>query len=58
MELSVHVLVRFLDTLYCVDDVERVYQVDVNGAGVADESHDGGRLAFAEVDVETHAFEP
>ena len=58
MELSVRVLVRLLNALDILDDIESLYKVDVYARSVADKSEHGVMRAQAAVDGDTEAFEP
>ena len=58
MELSVRVLVRLLDSLDILDDIESLDKVDVDSRCVADESEHGVVLAEAAVNRDAEAFKP
>ena len=58
MELSVRVLVRLLDSLDILDDIESLDKVDVDSRCVSDESEHGVVLAEAAVNRDAEAFKP
>ena len=58
MELSVRVLVRLLDSLDILDDIESFDKIDVDTRCVTDESEHGVVLAEAAVNRDAEAFKP
>ena len=58
MKLSVRVLVRLLDSLDILDDIESLDKVDVDSRCVADESEHGVVFAEAAVNRDAEAFKP
>ena len=58
VELAVGVLEGLLYAFDVLDDVEGTDEVLVHDGGVADESHDGGVVALAHVDVEAQPLDP
>ena len=58
MELAVRILVRLLDPLDILDDLQRLDEVDVNAGGVAHQPQDGLTHPLRLVDGHPLACQP
>ena len=58
MELPVRLLERFRDPFDCFNDFQALQKLNIDTAGIADETQNGDLSAFGNMDIQIHIFQP